>query len=425
MPRRSKTGMIRPWQYTTANGQKRWKALIDIGKTADGKRKRKSVTAKTYKDCQAKINNLIKQIRETGSVDVSRRTLYDVASEWLNQRRHEVDPKTYQMYKTIIDRHLGDYAGAPIKQMTPAHIQEIINSAQKYSQSGQPIGPASISLKKQLRTCLNQIMRYAVANRIITYNPVAAINPPKNKDSMQSRVAFSVPEIRSMLSAAADMPIGLCARWWFRLLTGMRQGEILGATWDKYDSRQQLYTVDWKLQETPFAHGCRRIDGRPSCGMRRAGSCPERIYRVPDGYAIIPLVGSYTLSRPKSRTGRIVPIIPPLAETLGKLKRADRSNPNPHNLLFHKPDGSPIDGSTDTRQFNELMAAAGIDPKTHTGHETRHSVVSLLASQGVDFQLIEEIVGHSSLAMVSHYRHADSVERSRAMGLLGEALKLE
>lgn len=76
--------------------------------------------------------------------------------------------------------------------------------------------------------------------------------------------------------------------------------------------------------------------------------------------------------------------------------------------------------------FRHLMELAHIPhPETHSGHETRHSVVTLLASMGVDTQLIKEIVGHSSDVMVEHYRHADDAERLKAMETLDESLGLE
>jgi integrase len=50
--------------------------------------------------------------------------------------------------------------------------------------------------------------------------------------------------------------------------------------------------------------------------------------------------------------------------------------------------------------------------------------VTLLAAQGVDFQLIREIVGHSSDAMVEHYRHADNAERLKAMETIDTSLQL-
>ena len=139
---------------------------------------------------------------------------------------------------------------------------------------------------------------------------------------------------------------------------------------------------------------------------------------------MIHLSGAWCLSRPKSRTGRLVPIIPALAAVMDRYQAATKSWPNPYNLIFRQPDGGPIDPKQDNKAFAALLEAAGLDPAQHTGHETRHSVITLLAAQGVDFQLIQEIVGHSSPQMVAHYRHAGEAERARAMASIGQPLGL-
>jgi site-specific recombinase XerD len=109
---------------------------------------------------------------------------------------------------------------------------------------------------------------------------------------------------------------------------------------------------------------------------------------------------------------------------LKRHKANTKNNPNPKGLIFCDSKGRPIDPKRDNSDFQTLLQAAQITGVKHTGHETRHSVVTLLASQGVDFQLIQEIVGHSSDAMVEHYRHADNTERLKAMETLDSSLNL-
>ena len=46
-------------------------------------------------------------------------------------------------------------------------------------------------------------------------------------------------------------------------------------------------------------------------------------------------------------------------------------------------------------------------------------------SMGVDYGLVEEIVGHSSRLMVEHYRHAGLRERLTAMETMNAALDLK
>ena len=423
---RSSTGRYRARAYKDRHGQTRYRAVVPIGYYPSGKPKSKTVTATTYRACQAKLNSLLKEIQQHGAPTDSRIRLGEYASKWLDQRHHEVDPKTYAEYQTVITRHLKDYAYLQLSSIVPSTIHDILNNANAYTQKGEIKGPAGVSLKKQIRTCLNQIMQSAVADRLIPSNPVIAVKPPTNKDAVDKRGAFSVPEIKAMLDAASHMGVTEGAIWWWRLLTGMRQGEILGATWADYNRRTNIYTVSWKLQTVPRDHGCGDpIDGEYPCGKHKGGLCPQARWRIPDGYDMRHLSGSYALTRPKSQTGRGVPIVPPLQEVMSRYRKATATRPNPYDLIFCHLDGSCISSKEDMAAFRSLMRLAGINPAEHTGHETRHSVVTLLASQGVDFQLIREIVGHSSDAMVEHYRHADDAERLKAMETLDESLGLE
>lgn len=121
-----------------------------------------------------------------------------------------------------------------------------------------------------------------------------------------------------------------------------------------------------------------------------------------------------------------MPIIPILAQVMQSYIKDTASQPNPYGLVFHRPDGRPIEPDEDERAFRELMRASGIsDPDARFGHESRHSTVTLLSSMGVDVGLIMQIVGHSSAAMVEHYRHADISERLRAMETLDSSLDLK
>ena len=424
MPRRSNTGRIMPYRYVTDRGETRWRARIDVGADIEGHRRRRTVTSATYRGCQEKITDILSEIRENGSPIDRNVRLGDYARRWLDHKRHEIDPKSYAMYRTVIDRHLSAYASTPLERIVPSTVRTILEDARSYTQKGEPKGPAGISLKRQIRTCLNQIMQSALADRLIPSNPVSAVRTPQRKDLGAGRGTFSVPELREMLRAASAYDdVGLGARMWFRLLTGMRQGEILGATWSSYNPRTGMYAVDWKLQTVPRDHGCGMpVDGEYPCGMHKGGLCPKAVWRVPDGYDMVALNGSNALTRPKSRTGRIVPIVPPLQQVLKMYRRKDSGSV--YGLMFHDADGNPIDPKRDMREFRQLMTDAGMDAASHVGHESRHAIVTLLASQGVDFQLIREIVGHSSDAMVEHYRHADDAERLKAMETIDERLGL-
>ncbi|MEE8666821.1 MAG: tyrosine-type recombinase/integrase [Bifidobacterium mongoliense] len=446
MARRNTSGIIRPYKRTTRHTLSdgtvrtyiRYEAKIDMGEDADGKRTRRTVTAKTYRECLAKVNDVLKDKREWGAAVPTSIKLGPYAEEWLSIKKTSSDPSTYRGYMTCVRRHLAPYAGKPIRDFTPTICRRILNQMQAYNQKGEATGQASISSRRTLHTALNQIFKNALADRLIPSNPMIAVQRPHAKDNeigkSAEREAFTIEQMQTMLSKAADMGPEKGAIWWWRLLTGMRQGEILGAsledlifgkTGDKVPYGQ--YAVNWKLEQIMREHGCGDpVKGVYPCHKKRPSFCTRPRWRVPDGYDITPLWGRWCLTRPKSKTGRIVPIIPLLAQVMQSYLKATADQPNPYGLIFHRPDGRPIEPDDDERGFRQLMELAGIpDPKSRTGHETRHSTVSLLSSMGVDVGLIMQIVGHSSIAMVEHYRHADITERLDAMETMDEKLDLK
>ncbi len=445
MARENNSGVIRPYKktskHTLKNGKTRtytsYEARIDTGEDENGKRRRKTVSAKTYKECMSRINAILKDKNEWGMAVSKTVRLGIYAEDWLAIKKTACDPSTYRGYMTCVRRHLKPYADKPVKDFTPTICRRILNQMQSYNQQGKAIGPASISLRRTLHTTLNQIFNNALADRIIPSNPMVAVDRPSPKDSeidkSDEREAFTVAQMQTMLSKAADMGSAVGAIWWWRLLTGMRQGEILGASLEDltFGTTSEgvpygQYAVNWKLEQIMREHGCGEpVKGMYPCRKKRPSFCTNPRWRVPDGYDITPLWGRWCLTRPKSKTGRVVPIIPMLAQVMQSYIRATASQPNPYGLVFHRPDGRPIEPDDDERAFRDLMREAGIaEPEKRSGHETRHSTVTLLSSMGVDVGLIMQIVGHSSIAMVEHYRHADITERLRAMETLDARLDL-
>ena len=488
MARRRANGEARPYKFRSTwksrdkdgnpviKSRQRWQQQIYVGYLPNGKPRKKTFTADTAGGVTAKVRAWRKESKANNGIDVDKKTTLGSYSElFLAKKKQIVDPKSYRMYTNIIHNHLREYVDQPIASFTPSSISHILSTAKTYDRRGKITGSAGISLKRQIRSTLHSIFEDARRDRVIASNPAQGVPIPQSKDAeylalAQSRTAFSVPEMEAMLRAAAAMPDKATGvRMWFRLLTGMRQGEIIGARipdlrlytsqTTTYEDREVEkvceyfdadgnpqkgkiktmekvpvttkahvgeYTVNWKMEDLQKDHGC----GKPShgvwpCGKKKAAYCPDAVWRIPEGFDMIPLKGRWCLTHPKSLTGRRVPIIPILAQALAEHLKQTAKQPNPYNLLFHHPDGSMIQPREDMADFRTLMELAHIPhSETHSGHETRHSVVTLLASMGVDAQLIKEIVGHSSDAMVEHYRHADDSERLRAMETLDESLGL-
>ena len=90
---------------------------------------------------------------------------------------------------------------------------------------------ALADLRKILVT-LNQVMKYAVRNRLIDYNPFIEAERPKatGKVDESSEISILTPEqIRALLEAELSQKYKTL--FLTAIMTGARQGELLGLKW--------------------------------------------------------------------------------------------------------------------------------------------------------------------------------------------------
>ena len=397
-----------------------WRGVVDGGFDETGKRIQWEVTARTKTEAARKLNALKAEVAEHGAPLGRAATVADVAHDWLTSvARPDVDPKTYQGYSGMIANWIVPTIGrrrvGTLKPSDVRAVREAIAAAGR-----------GTSTARQAHAVLSMILDHAVAERLMRRNVAKDVRKPGTRAAgtvAAARGALTTAQTIAILEAAAAMPDAAGSRWWFKILAGQRQGEILGATLADLDLDAGLYEVSWKLEELRREHGC----GDDPCRYKQGARCPQARWRVPDDFEMRHLTGAWHLTRPKSRTGRVVPLIPQLAEAIRRHLAATAHLPNPHGLIWRQPDGSPILPRDDAQQWRELLVAAGVITADQavpggtemTGHWTRHTAVTVLASLGTDFQLIGEIVGHSSAQVTAMYRHAQDAEKRAAMVALG------
>lgn len=403
----------------------------------------KWVSSKTYRECSRKISEMLKEQTTWGMIADKTTRLGEYMDEWLEAKSHDVDPSSIEVYSSIIRVHLAPYRKTKVADVTPSMARRMLDNMRN-SMDGSPL---SIERRQNAYNVMRQLFQSAVADRIIPTNPMLSVPRPKSKDRRlsatrvahsQNRTAFTVEQMRSMLETSSrDLFTG--AREWWRLLTGMRQGEVLGVVMDDLELHevtmpdgssawQGYYTCNWKLEEMSKRHGCGEPDrnGAYPCGFKRAMMCPRYEWVEPDGFDKIPLQGRFCLTPPKSHRGKVIPVIPALGTVIHRYMEATKDIPNPHGLLFRRPDGKPIDANDDRADFRRMLAAAGIsDPQHRYVHECRNSVVSLLFSMRVDPGIIQRIVGHSSLEMSEHYRTVPVEELMESMETIDAGLDLK
>ena len=124
------------------------------------------------------------------------------------------------------------------------------------------------------------------------------------------------------------------------------------------------------------------------------------------------LNGSYIINEPKtSHSRRQIALPPSLALVLREHKdeqRAQRAllgKPLTENdFVFAHPDGTPLDPSTISHAFGNLIHKAGL---LHVRlHDLRHSYATFMLKAGVHPKAVSEALGHSSISIpLDTYSH--------------------
>lgn len=383
---------------------KRSDGLWVAGFTADGERYR--VTAKNRNDAIRKRQELRTQVEAGVKVKGGKVKLSTWLDSWLDIHKPKVDPETWRSYETSVRLHIKPaIGGKQLDKITPDHVRDMINTVQKTSPRA----------AQKAYTTLRLALNVALAERKVAWNPAAVVDKPKHTPKRDP--AFTVAEALHIIATAEQVcdPVW-AARWKAGFMTGKREGEVLGLTWDRVDLDQDVLDVSWQLQELKKVHGC----GDQPCGKTRVSFCPSAHWDFPNGFEHLPCERSLVWTRPKTKATQEqpIPIIAPLHDILVDLKEADGHNP--HNLVFHHPDGSAISHSQDQKAWRRLLQAAEVPHRQQ--HTLRRTTATLMRAAAVDEQTSMELFGHSGEAVHRIYAGPTADTHRLAMGKLADLL---
>ena len=392
-----------------------WIGVVQMGYKPDGKPRVKTVSSKSYATAQRKLTKLKKDKAEFGSLPTAGITVEKWLNQWLKNAR--VRPKTWDSYESTCRLYLIPSLGRRrLDQLAPQHIRDMEHWMEgPKDKGGLALSTASVhKAHRVLRAALNA----GIDEGVVTRNVALRVQPPSLGGKEQD--SFTLEQARHFLTTLRNED-PLSARWAFALLTGERQGEVLGMEWSRIDLDVGTVDLSWQLQRLIFMHGCsEEVDGMFACGRKIGGACPDRKIRgARKDFLYRQVEGGLYLTRPKSQAGyRVIPLPPFLLDLLKA--HYETHGTNLDGFVFTRDDGRAIDPSDDNAAWHEALAERGL-PQIKL-HGARHTAASALLAAKVDPKVIMAILGHSSVLMTRAYQHA-SIDMARAgMGALNDLM---
>jgi len=395
-----------------------WVGAITLPTAGTGKRRRrKTVSSKTMKGAQKKLNDAKKKLAEHGDLETADLTLDRWLRYWLKTIvKPNVDPETYKRYRTNAENHIIPEIGKHrLERITTAHVRELHARFVRLDLSQS----TASSAHRTLVTALNS----AMAERGLGRNVAMLVDSPRIAEA--DPVALSMEEVRRFMGTAERYP-RTASRWLAGFLIGTRQGETIGLRWSMIDRDNQMVDIAWQLSRLDYMHGCHKEDEPPTCGRKRKADCPSAELDIPPGYECKQLYGRLCLTRPKN-SSHLIPMPPPLVLALQlRLEQVEKERAgyvSDHDLVWCRRDGEPIAHEDDYDEWVDWLGASDIE---HVKlHAARHTTATLLRALGYSIDVIQMILGHSTVLMTQKYTEMDMRFAREALAGYGVALAIE
>lgn len=272
-----------------------------------------------------------------------------------------VKQATVAHYKSHIETNLKPHIGAvKLSALKPHQVQALYN---KLLKSEENLSGLSAKTIKNLHGVLHKAMKQAVMIGYIKVNPTDACVLPRIE---KKEVSFIEEDgVKALLKAIEGHRFEKVYK--VDLFTGMRQGEILGLTWDCVDFNAGILTINKQLQKE-----------HKKGGQYSLVSCKtDRVRRIKPAQFIMDTLRQ---QRAEQNTNRL---------------RAGGDWGNEWNLVFTNEVGGHLCAPTVYNHFKKIVDQIGM-PSVRF-HDMRHTFVAISLQNGDDIKTVQQNVGHSTV----------------------------
>lgn len=333
----------------------RWEARITVGRNpSTGKQIQKSIYGKTQAEVSKKLRELCKEVDDGIYKEPVKYTVKDWAEIWLNEYTGNLKPLTVKQYTTYINNRIVKNMGSvKLTRLDTPIIQRFYNQLTK-----EGLSPVTI---KNIHSILHSMLETAVEVGYMRTNPSNICKLPKSEKKQIKPLENA--DISKLLEALkGDKYESL---YTVDLFTGLRQGELLGLTWDCIDFKKGTMYIYRQLQFNK---------------------------------------GSYYFTSLKNGKTRTIALAPYVLNILRnqkawqaecQLKSYGMWN-NKDDLVFTNELGGHLTQNYTYRHFKKIVSGIGI-PDARL-HDLRHTFAVSSLQSGNDVKTVQEALGHHTAA---------------------------
>jgi integrase len=371
-----------------------WSVVVELEREATGKRRREWHSGyRTKREAEEARIEILGRLQRGEHVAASRLTLASfLEDQWLPSIRASVREGTFESYRRNVRSHLVPRLGnVALQALTPPQLNafyaELLADGRRDRSGG--LSPRTV---RYIHTILRRALQAAVRWQLVARNVADLADPPSPKATRPApMLTWSADELSRFLRSVADErthPL-----WVVLASTGIRRGEALGALWTDVD----LDGASWQVRHTLVAIDHELSESTPKTDQgRRSVALDPATVRVLREWRKRQLEDRMAWGPAWTDTGRV----------------------------FTREDGSDLHPERVSELFDRLVKRSGL-PRL-TVHGLRHTHATLALQAGVHPKVVQERLGHSSVAFtLDRYSHAIPAMQADAAATVARLVGLD
>ena len=349
----------------------------------DAEGHRRTITGKTRKEVEKQLRIALTK-RDSNTLEEMTSvagTVEELLLGFLQSVDGKREPKTVDRYSLDVNRYLIPQLGKLRLDQLNSEVIEIA-----YSEI-QKLHSLSDNSMAHCHATLRGAIKRGIKHKKLAYNPLVGVDAPSRK-RVQIQPLSEVQMLNIIDYSAEHEDLMWTVMWRMHLLTGFRQGEVLGLTWDDLDFTEGTLRLHRQLQrqkdkglvlKTLKADANRRtiqLD-LPTLALLRSWRTEQTQFRLQ--------LGSW----------------------------------GEQNFIFTNSVGRPMEPRKAARKWAELLESAKI-PHIKL-HGARHTFATVMLQKNVDTKVVSHYLGHTDISTTQNiYQHVNQQMLENTAGLIGE-----